>query len=280
MALVTALCVMAPAAHAADRELVFDVQPVTLEGRTLVPLRPIFEWLGAKVVYDDGHLSAFRSEEAAVPLVELWLGSAEAKVAGAPYRLDVAPQLLSDRLFVPLRFVAESFGVWVEAQGRQMKLSLPQEEIEAVMAIPPHPQSLLGKMWAVAVRYYDLVEVPEVTSTTPHWDLYSPARQEEIAQDVGSDAPSIVEAHWGGRGVAGIRVLDSHLSVAEGVGWMHVRVVYSGGEAGTDEIDCVLEPAGWRIDIVKTQPDVVEPVVGPVEPVELDDIGPQTDTPG
>lgn len=244
-------------AHAAGGELVFDVQPVTLDGRTMVPLRPIFEWLGAKVEYDAGHLSAFRSESALVPLVELWLGSTEAKVAGAAYKLDVPPQLISERLFVPLRFVAESFGVWVEARGRQMVLSLPQEGIEAVMAIPPHPQSLLGKMWVVAGKYYTLIEA--TGSATPHWDLYSKARQQAIMADVGADTPTIVEAHWGGREVLGIRVLDSHVDSEARTGWMQIRVVYGGGEAATERMDCVLEPAGWRINDVQAETQAVSP---------------------
>jgi len=243
--------------HAAGGELVFDVQPVTLEGRTLVPVRPIFEWLGAKVEYDAGHLRAFRSERSEVPAVELWLGSTDARVAGAPYRLDVAPQLLSERLFVPLRFVAESFGVWVEAQGRQMKLSLPQEGIEAVMAIPPHPQSLLGKMWVVAGKYYGLIEA--AGSATPHWDLFSKDKQHAIIADVGADAPTIVETHWGGREVIGIRVLDSQVDSGARSGWMQVRVLYGGGEAATERLDFVLEPAGWRISNVQTDTQAASP---------------------
>lgn len=256
-ALTLALCPATVPAHAAGGELVFDVQPVTLEGRTLVPLRPIFEWLGAKVEYDAGHLSAYRSEGSEVPLVELWVGSTDAKVAGSPYRLDVAPQLISERLFVPLRFVAESFGVWVEAQGRQMKLSLPQENIEALMAIPPHPQSLLGKMWVVAGKYYTLIEA--TGSATPHWDLYSRAKQHAIIADVGGDAPTIVEAHWGGREVLGIRVLDSQVDSEARTGWLQLRVVYGGGEAATEHVDCVLEPAGWRINDVRTETQAVSP---------------------
>ena len=243
-----AMCMTAPVAWATGGELVFDVQPVTLEGRTLVPVRPIFEWLGATVVYDSGHLSAMRSEESVVPAVELWLGSASARVAGASYTLDVAPQLNSDRFFVPLRFVAESFGVWVEAHGRQMKLSVPQDDIEAFMAIPPHPESLLGKMWAVATAYYDLVEVNGLGS-------------------------GHVEAHWGAREVVGIRVLDSRVLSSEGTGWMQVRVVYGDGEAATDTLAFMLEPSGWRIDNVQTQPDVIEPAPA------ADDDEEQTDTP-
>ncbi len=233
----------------AAQELLFDVQPVTLDGRTLVPLRPIFEWIGARVTYEEGHIRAYRSEEATTPQVELWIGSTEAKIAEAGYDLDVAPQLIHGRCFVPLRFVAESFGVWVEAEGRQMRLSLPQEERVAMMAIPPHPQAHLGKMWRVIERWYGMVladaQVDE--GRLPHWNLYSQEKQRELFAEVGEDAPTIVEAHWGGRAIDGIRILDSRVGPGAESGWAEVMVGYADGETEVQHFDFVREPTGWKV---------------------------------
>ena len=254
------------------RELVFDVQPVTLDGRTLVPLRPIFEWLGARVSYRGGHIQAWRSEEAKVPQVELWIGSRQARVAEAPYTLDVAPQLIDGRAFVPLRFVAESFGVWVDPQGSQMLLRLPQEEREAVMAIPPHPDTLQGKIWRLIEKWYgvipedecpvdaaapELAAVDDGVSDLPppasepdsleHWNLFSEERKEEIIDDVGPDAPTIVEAHWGGRDVRGIRILQYELTEAGMSGWARVLVGYPDGTSDIEYFDLVREPDGWKV---------------------------------
>jgi len=250
----TLILALALAAHGAG-ELLFDVQPVTLEGRTMVPLRPIFEWLGARVEYDDtGRIAAYRSETAAAPSVELWVGSSQAKVGESPYQLDVPPQLIHDRCFVPLRFVAESFGVWVEAEGRRMKLSLPQEAIEAVMAVPPHPQAHLGKIWRVIERWYDVLP-PDAIGTPeqlPHWRLYSQERQAAIIAETGSDAPTIVEAHWGGRAVRGIRVLDGQVEPGAERGWAEVKVGYGDGTLEVQHFDFVREPTGWKVNAVRT----------------------------
>lgn len=231
-----------------ERGLFFDVQPVTLEGRCLVPIRPIFEWLGAKVVYEGGHIQAFRSPGSAVPQVELWLGSTEARISGAPYELDVPPQTIEGRTFVPLRFVAESFGVWVEAKGPQMILSIPQENRSAVMAIPPHPQAHLGKMWRVVQLWYDLIPTPE-DDLYPHWNLYCKALQEEMLAQVGAQAPATVEAQWGARAVEGIRTLDGRVSPGAEDGWVEVLVQYADG-AETETLEFVREPAGWRVQNV------------------------------
>lgn len=239
-----------PAAEKAP-ELLFDAQPVTLEGRCLVPMRSIAEWLGAKVVYKGGRIQAFRSAESVVPQVELWVGSTDARVSGAPYELDVPPQVIAGRTFVPLRFVAESFGVWVKAKGRQMILSLPQEELEAVLAIPPHPQAHLGKIWRVVERWYDVVP-PEGDSDHPHWDLHSQERQNELLKELGAQAPSVIEAHWGARGVNGIRILDGRVAPRAEDGWVEV-LVHDGDGAVKERLEFVREPAGWRVAQVVKQ---------------------------
>ena len=269
------------------RELLFDVQPVTLDGRTLVPLRPIFEWLGARVTYENGHIRAWRSEEATVPQVELWVGSTEARIAEAGYTLDVAPQLIKRRAFVPLRFVAESFGVWVDPMGQEMLLRLPQENIEALMAIPPHPQTLQGKMWRVIETWYDVLPTeeeappasgppappadadaaavaplePGVCDDLCHWGLFSDERKQEIIDEVGEDAPTIVEAHWGGRGpVRGIRILQYRLDSGGVTGWALVIVGYPDVDTEVERFDFVREPDGWKVR------DVVPGVEAPAEP--------------
>ncbi|MFW5867211.1 MAG: stalk domain-containing protein [Armatimonadota bacterium] len=268
-ALVVLLMLSSTAVAGAARELVFDVQPVTLEGRTLVPLRPIFEWLGARVTYEGGHIKAWRSEEAKVPQVELWIGSTEAKVAEARYTVDVAPQLIDGRCFVPLRFVAESFGVWVDPQGSQMLLRMPQEEREAAMAIPPHPQTLQGKIWRLIETWYDIIprddadepaaEMPEddqssedaadwrSTDSLEHWNLFSEERKQELIDDVGEDAPSIIEAHWGGREVKGIRILQYKVDAGGMSAWARVLVGYPDGTSEIEYFELVREPDGWKV---------------------------------
>ncbi len=86
----------------------FDVEPVITGGRTLVPMRAIFEALGATVDWDGnlrqvrGHLNDKN--------VSLFIGKTTAYVNGIAITLDVAPQIKNGRTLVPLRFVSESLG--------------------------------------------------------------------------------------------------------------------------------------------------------------------------
>jgi len=96
--------------------LTLDVAPTIQNGRTLVPMRAIFEALGASVHWDEatGTIRAYRREDAIV----LELGNRTAWVNGPSRQLGVAPVAVGGRTMVPLRFVAEALGAevaWVDA---------------------------------------------------------------------------------------------------------------------------------------------------------------------
>jgi hypothetical protein len=84
------------------------VQPVVQDGRVLVPLRDIFENLGARVDFDrvDRSITARRQGTR----VEMRLGSTRARVDGQPVRLDVPAMAVGGATMVPLRFVSEALG--------------------------------------------------------------------------------------------------------------------------------------------------------------------------
>lgn len=90
----------------------FDVPPTSVQGRVLVPLRGIFEQLGATVDYDarSQHIVAVRDTQT----VELTIGSRQASVNGAARLLDVPAFTINGRTMVPLRFIGESLGASVQ----------------------------------------------------------------------------------------------------------------------------------------------------------------------
>ncbi|MDB5052425.1 MAG: hypothetical protein JWM44_475 [Bacilli bacterium] len=86
----------------------FGVLPTIQNGNTLVPLRDIFEHLGAKVDWDDATktITAVKG----ITTVKLQLGNTTASVNGESKDLTVAPQSINGSTLVPLRFVSEAFG--------------------------------------------------------------------------------------------------------------------------------------------------------------------------
>jgi hypothetical protein len=93
----------------------FDVPPTEVGGRLLVPLRGVFERLGATVEWEPStqRITARSADRA----IELVVGQRDAAVNGRPVVLDVPPMLVGGRTMVPLRFVSEALGAYVQWQA-------------------------------------------------------------------------------------------------------------------------------------------------------------------
>jgi hypothetical protein len=101
-----------------------NLNPAPLEraGRVFVPLRGVFEQLGASVVYDGGTINAQGRGDRSV---QLHIGSTQATVNGQPQTVDVAPFIVGASTYVPLRFVSQALGATVnyDASNRIVALS-------------------------------------------------------------------------------------------------------------------------------------------------------------
>ncbi|HET6946868.1 MAG TPA: stalk domain-containing protein [bacterium] len=92
----------------------FDQPPVIQGSRVLVPLRGIFEQMGATVEWRPQTRTVLAAR--ASTLVELQIGSRIARVDGRPVTLDVPAAIIGARTLVPLRFISESLGATVTWQ--------------------------------------------------------------------------------------------------------------------------------------------------------------------
>lgn len=104
-----------------------DQTPVSVGGSTLVPLRGIFEALGAEVKWDGPTRTVRATREATQ--IELTLDSPLALVDGEIKRLDVPARSIGGRTMVPLRFIGEALGAKVEWQGatRTVLITSPEK---------------------------------------------------------------------------------------------------------------------------------------------------------
>lgn len=102
--------------------LFFDQAPVNREGRILVPLRAIFEALGAQVTWDPATSTAIG--EWAGHRVELAVGSTRALRDGAVIELDVPATIVNGRTLVPVRFIAESLEADVRWNGDERTVEI------------------------------------------------------------------------------------------------------------------------------------------------------------
>ncbi len=92
----------------------FDQAPVSQNGRTLVPLRAIFEALGAEVSFADNTVTGVKGDTT----VRLQLGSKTMYVNDVPVELDVPAQSVNGRTLVPTRAVAQAFNAEVSYDSK------------------------------------------------------------------------------------------------------------------------------------------------------------------
>jgi hypothetical protein len=98
----------------------FDQPPVERQGRVFVPLRGVFEKLGASVVYSDGIINATGDGRT----IRLQIGSTNALVNGSAQQLDVAPFVIGARTYVPLRFVSQALGANVDYDASSQTVNI------------------------------------------------------------------------------------------------------------------------------------------------------------
>ncbi|MCL2366666.1 MAG: copper amine oxidase N-terminal domain-containing protein [Oscillospiraceae bacterium] len=85
-----------------------DQPPVIIDGRTLVPVRGVFEALGFEVDWESSTQRATLTREG--DTVVITVGSAAFTTNGVTHTLDVPAQIINGRTMLPFRAVVESVG--------------------------------------------------------------------------------------------------------------------------------------------------------------------------
>ncbi|HYF91799.1 MAG TPA: stalk domain-containing protein [Symbiobacteriaceae bacterium] len=125
------------------RQLQFDVPARLIGGRTMVPLRAIFEALGARVEWDaaTSTVTARKGDRVVVAAV----GKNEATVDGTVLLLDQPPQVVEGRTLVPARFVAEALGARVTWDGATQTVNIASAQVAGPGPGPDRPAPAPGQ---------------------------------------------------------------------------------------------------------------------------------------
>ena len=188
-ALVALVLLFAPQIARADVRIVvngqtvqFDQPPIVRAGRVFVPLRGVFERLGASVVYDNGTINA----TGAGHQIQVRIGSTQALVDGQSRTLDVAPFLVGARTLVPLRFISESLGanvqwddnsqtVTINSNGNSYAPPPPPATIDLTTVQPGRNSSVQSSRPAISARFSSPVDPNSVRILLDGRDVSSTA---------------------------------------------------------------------------------------------------------
>lgn len=96
-----------------NKPIIFkDVAPQIISNRTMIPVRGLFEKMGATILWDDN------KNEVIVKIgdstIILGIDSQEAWVNGIKKTMDVPTKIINNRTFIPLRFVSENINKRVD----------------------------------------------------------------------------------------------------------------------------------------------------------------------
>ncbi len=119
--------------------------PTERAGRVFVPLRGVFEQLGATVVYQSGVINATGRGHN----ISLKIGSQQATVDGQQQTVDVAPFIIGASTYVPLRFVSQALGATVNYDGANRVVAISAgggntAQAPANQTITPQPAPQFG----------------------------------------------------------------------------------------------------------------------------------------
>lgn len=165
-----------------DEEIEFDVPPQIIDGRTLLPLRAIFENLGLTVGWDEKTRTVTGINEY-IEII-LRLDSVDARVDGVEKTLDVPAKSINGRTMVPVRFIAESLDMYVgwDGKNRTVIISSIVSSREAIRLVQDKTGYDYGGEYDAATGEYDpqpdLVEIfgtgcwliPVINPNTSNYD--------------------------------------------------------------------------------------------------------------
>jgi hypothetical protein len=119
--------------------------PIEQEGRVLVPLRGVFEKLGATVRFDTGTgtITAVKNDKRVV----IRLGDTIAEVNGEVIPLTAAPMVVNGVTMVPLRLVSESLGgrVFWDRANRTVRIAT-DSVVAARLPLAPGDGPVFGQV--------------------------------------------------------------------------------------------------------------------------------------
>jgi Copper amine oxidase N-terminal domain len=156
----------------------YDQAPIERAGRVFVPLRGVFEALGASVVYSNGVINATGRDGTTV---QLSIGSHNAVVNGAPVSMDVAPFVIGARTLVPLRFVSQSLGASIDYNNTSRVVTvtsrggtLPQtSSVELTDLRPGNGEAVMATQPTISGRFSQSVDPNTVKITLDGRDVSS-----------------------------------------------------------------------------------------------------------
>lgn len=105
-----------------NKLLCYDVSPVIENGYTLVPIRFLFEQMGADVTWNQQTQMATVTQDNTA--ITFGIDDTNAIVNGSNVSMDIPARLINDKTMVPVRFLSEELGYTVNWDGENRIITI------------------------------------------------------------------------------------------------------------------------------------------------------------
>jgi N-acetylmuramoyl-L-alanine amidase len=143
------------------KQLITDVAPVAVDGRTMVPVRSIFEKLGAEVTWINSSKQII--VKTASKRIVLTLDKTKAYVNNESAVMDTPPMVINGRTLIPVRFVSEKLGYRVDWDDKDRAVHINSNSQTPVIQSITSKKS--GKSYIVSIKVKNF-EKPEISYAT------------------------------------------------------------------------------------------------------------------
>ncbi len=151
-------------------ELSFDQPPILENDRTLVPMRGIFEALGATVEWEESTQTITSTKDDITIIMQI--GKHSFTKNGQEITLDVPPKVVNDRTLVPVRAIAESFEAAVGWDGATSTVTITSkiENTTPKPMVTPKPTAKPAFSVPKIEYEYGPFTLTSYYSTGSYWD--------------------------------------------------------------------------------------------------------------
>ncbi|MEN6391183.1 MAG: stalk domain-containing protein [Syntrophomonas sp.] len=167
-----AVAVQSPARiYINDKQIDFEVNPVTVNGRTLVPVKKIFENFGAALNWDEKTQTVTACNLSTT--VTLTIGSYNATVNGEVKNLNEPAQIIKGQTFAPLSFLVEAYDCEMNWDKERQLIKIysgqgQQKQTAGVTAVAAGQQTPANPVSATAAEQSGPVMSVTVTADDLH----------------------------------------------------------------------------------------------------------------
>ncbi|MBR0366515.1 MAG: copper amine oxidase N-terminal domain-containing protein [Clostridia bacterium] len=252
-----------------------DQTPFIEEGRTLVPMRAIFEALGATVEWDGETQTVISYDPVSEVSIVMQIGSNKMFVNDKSVELDVAAKIVNDRTVVPVRAIAEGMNSKVEWDGAARTVIVTKELGESAQIANPWQDLATLDELNKAINENGGIKYAVAAPQNEAVDelAYRYLADENLAEitglwDIGSSADIVIRTAPGDKDISGIYggekleeyKLENSLVEIYRYAENTVYAVWSCEDAGTvfSHSVAVTSPDFDTIDVVKTLVEDIE----------------------